>query len=365
MRLTPITRAHGHVLARDLPIVGGSSLPLRRADPQLTSRLIDILDARGFKAVYVEDRLSSGVQPVDLLPEDVRSQAAERVAAALCGARDAFASQQSLRPGLMADMTAVVGRIAQHLLASPDAAMALADLAGAHEYTHRHSVNVTALGLLIAREHWRRHGWRDHTGQARWDRIDEQLAKLGIGLLLHDVGKMAIPLEILDKPGALDADEWVIVRSHPQAGYDMLDSPTLSPLARSIVRDHHERFDGSGYPRGLVGTAIHEFSRIAAIADVYDAVCSERPYRAAEPSSVGVGIITSGSGTDFDPALVDTFRGLVFPFPVGSEVTFPDGRLGVVCAVDPARPEMPRVRVADGAGGVQELAYEAGALVAA
>jgi HD-GYP domain-containing protein (c-di-GMP phosphodiesterase class II) len=365
MRLTPITRADGRVLARDLPLVGGSSVPLLRAGARLTPRLLDILDAKGFKAVYVDDALSVGVEPVDLLPEDIRSQAVERVAAALRDARDAFAAQQTLRPGVMADLAAVAGRIAQNLLASPDAAMALADLAGAHEYTHRHSVNVTALGLLIAREHWRRHGWRDHTGQVRWDRMDEQLTKLGTGLLLHDVGKMAIPLEILDKPGALDEDEWVVVRSHPQAGYDMLDSPTLSPLARSVVRDHHERFDGSGYPRGLVGTAIHEVSRIAAIADVYDAVCSERPYRAAEPPSVGVAIITRGSGTAFDPALVDTFRRLVFPFPVGSEVTFPDGRIGVVCAVDPARPEVPLVRVPEGAGGMREIAYEPSALIAA
>jgi HD-GYP domain-containing protein (c-di-GMP phosphodiesterase class II) len=365
VRLTPITRADGLVLARDLPVVGGSALPLLRAGAQLTPRLIEVLDAKGFKAVYVEDELSLGVEPVDLLPEDVRSEAAARVAGALRSARDAFASQQTLRPGLMADLSAAAGRIAEHLLDSPDAAMALADLAGAHEYTHRHSVNVTALGLLLAREHWRRHGWRDHTGRARYDRVEEQLTKLGIGLLLHDVGKMAVPVEVLDKPGALDEEEWVIVRSHPQAGYDLLDSPTLSPLARSVVRDHHERFDGSGYPRGLVGTAIHEFSRIAAIADVYDAVCSERPYRGAEPPSVGVAIITRGSGTAFDPALVDTFRRLVFPYPVGSEMWFPDGRLGVVCSVDPDRPEAPLVRVPDGAGGVEEIAWEPGELVAA
>jgi HD-GYP domain-containing protein (c-di-GMP phosphodiesterase class II) len=365
MRLTPTTRASGLVLARDLPVVGGSSLPLLRAGATLTARLIDLLDDKGFKAVYVEDELSLGVEPVELLPEHVRSEAAQRVARALRSARDAFASQQTLAPGLMADLSAAVGRIAEHLLESPDAAMALDDLAGAHEYTHRHSVNVTALGLLLAREHWRRHGWTDHTGRPRYDRIDEQLTKLGIGLLLHDVGKMAVPLEILDKPGPLDEDEWTIMRGHPQAGYDLLESPTIGPLARSVVRDHHERWDGSGYPRGLVGRQIHEFSRIAAIADVYDAVCSERPYRAAQPPSAGVAVIVQGSGTAFEPGLVATFRRLVYPHPVGSELTLVDGRIGVVCAVDPARPEAPVVRVPDGAGGVEELVHEPGRLVAA
>ena len=367
MRLTPITRAGGHVLARDLPIVGGSSLPLLRAGAQLTPRLIDILDGKGFKAVYVEDRLSVGVEPVELLPEHVRSEAADRVAGALRGARDAFASQQTLAPGLMAAMSDAANRIAANLLESPDAAMALADLAGADEYTHRHSVNVAALGLLLAREHWQRHGWTDHTGRQRYDRMPEQLTKLGVGLLLHDVGKMAVPLEILNKPGLLDEEEWLIMRTHPQAGYDLLANPTLSSLTRSIVRDHHERFDGSGYPRGLVGTSIHEFSRLAAIADVYDAVCSERPYRAAQPPSAGVAVISRGSGTAFDPLMVATFRRLVFPYPVGSEVALPDGRVGVVRAVDPERPGVPLVRVDDGAGGMTEVELDpaAGELVSA
>jgi HD-GYP domain-containing protein (c-di-GMP phosphodiesterase class II) len=367
MRLIPIARAAGHVLARDLPVVGGSSLPLLRTGAELTPRLVGLLDDKGFKAVYVEDEISRGVEPVELLPEHVRSEAAAQVAVTLRIAREAFASRGTLAPPVLTELSDVVGRIAANLLESPDAAMALADLAGADEYTHRHSVNVTALGLLLAREHWRRHGWVDHQGQPRYDRIGDQLTKLGLGLLLHDVGKMAVPLEILNKPGQLDRHEWELMRTHPQAGYDLLESPTLSLVARAVVRDHHERFDGSGYPRGLVGTTIHEFSRIAAIADVYDAVCSERPYRAAQPPSAGVAVITKGSGTAFDPSLVATFRRLVFPYPVGSEIALADGRTAVVRAVDPNRPDMPLVRVADGAGGTVELELDpaAGALIAA
>jgi HD-GYP domain-containing protein (c-di-GMP phosphodiesterase class II) len=358
VRLTSITRAAGHTLARDLPTVSGSSLPLLRAGSPLTPRLVSLLDDKGFKAVYVEDDLSHGVDPVDLVPEHVRSEEAARVADALRGARDAFASKQRIGDAIMADIADVVERIARNLVDSPDAALAFADLAGADEYTHRHSVDVTALGLLLAREHWRRHGWIDHAGQRRFDGIKAQLTKLGLGLLLHDVGKMAVPLEILNKPGALDEHEWELIRQHPQTGFELLDTATVSRLSRSVVLDHHERIDGSGYPRGLSGARVHEFSRIAAIADVYDAVTSERPYRPAQPSAAGVAAIAAGRGTAFDAEMVDTFRRLVFPYPVGSEVTLPDGRTGVVITVDPARPDAPVVRVPDEQGGTVELELE-------
>ena len=112
------------------------------------------------------------------------------------------------------------------------------------------------------------------------------------------------------------------------------------------MRDHHERWDGSGYPRGLISERIGELPRVAAIADVFDAVTSQRPYAPAEPPNVGVRIIGSGAGTAFDPAVVKVFRKVVMPYPVGTELQLPDGRTGVVAHVDTARPEEPVVRVA-------------------
>ena len=118
---------------------------------------------------------------------------------------------------------------------------------------------------------------------------------------------------------------------------------------RSVVRDHHERWDGSGYPRGLVGERIGEFPRIAAVADVYDAITSQRPYaRGRAAARRRAGHRRAAPGTAFDPAVVKVFRRVVMPYPVGTEVTLPDGRIGVVADVDTARPDEPVVRV-DGA----------------
>jgi HD-GYP domain-containing protein (c-di-GMP phosphodiesterase class II) len=243
------------------------------------------------------------------------------------------------------------------LLNCPDAALALDDLSAFDDYTHRHSVQVTLLGLLIARRAWTKDGWTDFRGKRRHDRLQSRLRKLGLGLLVHDVGKLAVPPEILNKPGRLTDDEMAVMKTHPVAGAELLRPADLSPLALSVVRDHHERIDGSGYPEGLVGAQVQEFARIAAVADVYDAITSERVYKPAAPPHVGVRIIREGSGAQFCGDVVRHFRAIVLPYPLGHEIELPDGRLGVVAACDPDDPDRPTVRVLC-ATGVEEFVLD-------
>jgi HD-GYP domain-containing protein (c-di-GMP phosphodiesterase class II) len=348
MRLTPLTRAVGHVLARDLPPSGPHRIPLLRRGAVITPRFQQALAQHGIRAVWIDDALSDGIEPAELLPEPVRAETAAKVATALDEARTSIAESQRLDHVVLSELRGVVDLIASNIAHSSDAALFLGDLAAADQYTHRHSVDVTALGLLLGRAYWRRHGWVDYRGRRRWDRLDERLAKLGMGLLLHDIGKMVVPSEVLEKPGRLDEHEWALIRTHPDAGVALLDSATISPLVAGVVRDHHERWDGSGYPRGIAGERIGEFPRIAAIADVYDAITSARPYAEAQPPHVGVAVVADGAETAFDPRMVEIFCRLVMPYPVGTEVELPDGRTGVVAATDPDRPDVPLVRV-DGA----------------
>ena len=209
----------------------------------------------------------------------------------------------------------VASSMVDDLLDCPEAALALDDLNAFDDYTHRHSVQVTVLGLLIARRQWKTDGWIDYRGRRRYDRIEDRMRKLGLGLLVHDVGKLAVPPEILNKPGRLTDDEMTVMRSHAIAGVELLRPADLSPLATSIVRDHHERIDGSGYPHGLVGAQVQDFPRIAAVADVYDAVTSERVYKPAAPPHIGVRVIREGSGSQFCVNVVRNFRAVVMPYP--------------------------------------------------
>jgi response regulator RpfG family c-di-GMP phosphodiesterase len=131
---------------------------------------------------------------------------------------------------------------------------------------------------------------------------------LEYGFLLHDLGKIAIPDETLDKPGPLTRDEWALMRSHPQVGAEMLAGVTLlQGGGLDVVRHHHERWDGGGYPDRLAGDAIPIGARIFALADALDAITSKRPYRDALPWEQALDEIRSGAGRQFDPQVVQAF----------------------------------------------------------
>lgn len=126
---------------------------------------------------------------------------------------------------------------------------------------------------------------------------------------MHDVGKIGIPDAILQKPGKLDPDEWAVMQTHPEIGAEIIgdDGSNLLDMAREVALNHHEKWDGSGYPKGLKGTDIPVSARIVALADVFDALTSERPYKSAWPIDKATGLIREQTGKHFDPDLVEAF----------------------------------------------------------
>lgn len=353
LRLPP-----GALLARDVRLGAPGTAPLLKRGVAITEANARRLAALGVDAVWIDDALGEGVAPLEALSAETRDAAEREVVHTLAAARDALAEGQQLADRDVERLREVAAMIAEEIVALPEAAIALSEMRAADAYTHEHSVRVTTLGLLLAARHWKRNGWRDYRGEIRFDDIRPRLAQLGFGLLVHDIGKLALPPEVLNKPGRLDEHEWELVRRHPDLGAEMLDHTTTSLLTISVVRFHHERWDGAGYPRGLAGDAISEFARIAAVADVYDAVRSARPYKPAKPAHVGVEVVMEGAGTAFDPAVVKTFSEVVMPYPAGHEVELPDGRVGVVAAIEPARPYRPTVRVAAPDGGIEEVVLD-------
>ena len=143
----------------------------------------------------------------------------------------------------------------------------------------------------------------------------DELSLLGLeqGALLHDIGKIGIRDHILLKPGPLTADERLTMRSHVQHGLRIVQDVTMLRPARSIIGQHHERFDGSGYPSGLSGDEIHIHARIFAVADALDALLSDRPYRKAQSFEYAKGELLANSGTQFDPEVLETFTAVTQP----------------------------------------------------
>jgi putative nucleotidyltransferase with HDIG domain len=137
--------------------------------------------------------------------------------------------------------------------------------------------------------------------------VGAALDAIGQGALLHDIGKIAVPDRILRKPEKLTDEEWVTMREHPETGFRMLKTIQIPDAIALIVREHHERFDGTGYPNGLAGQTISLGARIFAVTDYYDALTSNRPYRKAQPIERVVDDIRHAAGSQFDPAVVEAF----------------------------------------------------------
>src|SRR3954451_4657809 len=359
MRLMATRRLEeGAVLGRDVFDGRSSAIPLLRKGVKLTERHRDALLGVGVHAVYVDDALGEGIEVQQAVDPNTRRRATVAVSQAFQGCKESLSNGTGVPEAVVSDLQKVAEMIARDIEENADMALALDDLGAADGYTFQHSIDVAAIGMLIGQKLFRERGWIDHTGRRSYERRDRRLARLGLGLLLHDVGKLVIPQDILNKPGQLDEAEWELMRQHPRAGVEMLRSDLISPLVKVVVRSHHERWDGGGYPDGLAGEEIHQLARVAAPADVFDAVTSERVYASARPPDIGVQIVLDGAGRAFDPDVVDIFRRVVTPYPPGVEIELGDGRRGVVVSVPQDNLTRPLVRIGWDPGGRSVSPYE-------
>jgi HD-GYP domain-containing protein (c-di-GMP phosphodiesterase class II) len=346
VRLIPLNLVpSGAALGRDIIGNREDGIPLLRAGTPLTARFKEALLRAGVHSVYVDDESTRGINPRPVLSDATRAVATAAVASTFEIVRSALVSGQPLTGDMLETASSAAARMAGEVGEENDVGLALANLAGADSYTLQHSIDVAALGILIGQRLYRERGYIDYRGQRSFEKLDRRLTALALGLLLQDIGKLAIPREVLDKPGPLNDNEWAVMRSHTVAGASLLRSDSISLLVKSTVRSHHERWDGGGYPDGKVEDEIHEHARIGAVADAYSAVTSERVFSPARPAHVGVRVIREGRGTLFDPEIVDAFSKIVAPYPAGDAIELSDGRGGVVASVAEGEVDRPVVRV--------------------
>jgi HD-GYP domain-containing protein (c-di-GMP phosphodiesterase class II) len=345
-------------------IFGAAGQPLLQAGVELTPEYLQTLHDRGMTSLYVEDPDTADVEVPQPLSPATRARVTANLAQAFdsitektASLKDAYVAvaRKEMQAARFADaIRAAAGGEGLYTVAADidsmlDELKGRSVLAGlnsikAHDsYTFQHSIDVTIMGLVFARSlNWER--WR--------------LRAFGVGCILHDMGKLFIDTAILNKPGKLTDDEYKQIKAHPTVGYDLIKALAtgLGVLAPHVALQHHERQDGTGYPRGLKGTntlgenrpeMIHDFGSLSAIADVYDAMTSDRPYRAGWTPARTLTMIREGAGTHFNRQAVDIAMQIVPPFPVCSNVRVLAGKYagwqGIVASVpriDLARPKV-------------------------
>ena len=270
----------------------------------------------------------------DRSPTDMRSEL--KMAAAVCvSSKKAVISMFSeARMGRAVDSASaqnLVEEISDSVTRNPGALISLARLKTADDYTYMHSVAVCALMVALAK-------------QLKLN--DDQTRLAGMAGLLHDLGKAAIPLSVLNKPGKLTDKEFTVVRSHPVEGYHMLkEGGSVPDAVLDACLHHHEKMDGSGYPDKLKGENISVIARMTAICDVYDAVTSDRPYKSGWDPSESLRRMAEWTSDHFDARLFQAFVKSIGIYPVGSLVRLTSGRIGVVMEQAPTALTMPTVKV--------------------
>ncbi len=231
----------------------------------------------------------------------------------------------------------IVTDIAESVLRNPNALTLLTQLRTKTEYVATHCLNVCIFSLVFGR----------HLGISKAD-----LHTLGLGALLHDVGYVKIPPEVRDKPGRLTAEELALVRTHVEEGLRILQEARGIPSAAiEMVRNHHERYDGSGYPRGLKAGNIGLFGLICALTDVYDAVTTDRAWRLGFTPYDALRNMYQRRQRDFDETLVLRFVQCIGIYPVGSLVELNSGDVGMVVDSHPRHRLLPKVRLLLGRDG--------------
>ncbi len=311
MRFVPIfCLREGMTIASDL--FGDQGELVLARNTVLDIELIRKISEFKCTGLYIEEEPIHSIPIVNTINSSLREKTVN-------GIKEIFISKENNLPVQREQFTAMenqVETIVNTILKNKEMMLNMVDLKVFDDYTYFHSVNVAVLSIGL--------------GTAMGlDKTD--LCNLGFGALLHDIGKVFVPKKILHKPGPLTDSEFIEMKKHSFLGFEYLASEYVgSAAAQAGILDHHEKFSGGGYPNNSKGEKISLYGRIISIADVYDALTSDRPYRKGLLPSEAIEYIMGGTEKLFDPDLVKVFIRKIAPYPVGTAVKLSNGLSGVV-----------------------------------
>lgn len=342
MRLVPVNCIkEGSYLAKTIHDSKGTVLLSKGY--RLNSIVLRKIEESGILSLYVNDEYSDN-EIEDIIKPELRQKAVKTIkgsfeSLAKQGSQAFTSSVQQKKQEMdkkfqyINSISKLADDIVDEIASQKNILINLVDIKSMDNYTYEHSISVTVLSIILGME-------------LKYDKM--RLTELAVGALLHDIGKIFVPKELLVKQGKLTNDEFKIIREHTTKGHDYLKNDSyISIVSSNIALQHHEKYDGTGYPNGIKGEKIHDYARIAAIADVYDALTSDRPYRRAASPNEAVELIMGSAGRHFDYKMVQAFIRKVVPYPEGTMVKLSNGDVGVIEEINtdfPLRPKIKAIR---------------------
>ena len=298
-------------LAKSIPSSIGY-FSLLKCGEVLTDPLIDKLREHGIDGVYVELAGSEDIEPSCIMEPEIRQEITNEFRKLYTD----YLTRPCISYKAVDSTRKIAENIVDHVLGREEYLVDIMEIKGYDSYTYSHSLNVGILSILMASE----------IGVTR-----NRLEDIGLCALMHDIGKVDIPIQIINKRGPVTDSEFAIIKTHPEKGVERLRKCfNVSHEVLQGVQSHHEKYDGSGYPFGYQGTQIPMFGRILAVSDVYDALTSQRSYRTAWLPNQAIEYIVAKADTQFDRDLVDHFMHIVCAYPTGTVVQLSDGSTAVV-----------------------------------
>ncbi|MDD2586220.1 MAG: HD-GYP domain-containing protein [Syntrophomonadaceae bacterium] len=290
----------------------------------LNKIFINRLQELGISSIYINDEIFGEIEVPDIVSEETRRATVRLI-------KENFVHLEQDRKLNIRAVRKMVDTIIDELISNMNVLISLSDIRAFDDYTFAHSVNVCILSIM--------------TGiTAGYN--DLQLKELGIGALLHDIGKINIDKAILNKPGELNKEEFAEVKRHTVYGFNILRQYDDVPLLSAhVALQHHERWDGNGYPRQLAGENIHEYARIVAVADVYDALLADRPYRSSYSVTQTLIILKRMCDIYLDSRFVTALISNIAIYPIGSIVQLNTGNIGIVVDVNKQQPTRPVIKI--------------------
>ena len=331
MRLVSIQNcSEGMILAR--PIYDNRNLLLLNEGKTLTKVFIQKLINTGINHIYIQSDLTADISLKDDISVQVRNNATVKIESLLKSIAASNHKSKAVTHGaLVKEFKTIFDQMMDELKSTQQLMNLLTHLQVKDEYVFEHSLNVTLYTIAIAK---------------KLQFKEKDLYNIGLGAMLHDVGKLFIPKEIIDKPGKLTDEEFREIQKHTEHGFELLRKEQEIPLlAAHCAFQHHEKLDGTGYPRGLKGENIHYYAKVLAVADVFDALTSHRCYRKAMLPHEAMEILMAGTHIHFDSKVIEAFKAAIALYPIGITVKLNTGETGVVVAYNNQLPQRPVIRI--------------------